>query len=106
MLGGDSLHLDLVFAVPRIDVVELLLARRPCIGDRGRVKRFWNSNDRMVLGDPQTQIVQFAPSCFGALDDRIFSNSNDRPEIKIVSNTALLIIDARMVDGIGINPAR
>ena len=45
MRRRDALHFDLVIAIARIHIVELLLIRRPCITHRRTVQRFRNPHD-------------------------------------------------------------
>src|ERR1700687_850551 len=49
MCGRDALHFDLVIAIARIHIVELLLARRPRINHRRAVQWFRNPHDRMFF---------------------------------------------------------
>jgi len=53
----DALHFDLVVAIARIHIVELLLTRRPRINRRRVVQRFGNPHDGVFFRNPQAQVV-------------------------------------------------
>src|SRR2546426_8014384 len=107
MRSRHALHFDLVIAIARIHIIELLLTGRPHIGHGGAVQRLRNSNDRALLRNPEPQIVQASPfpRAFHAGLTRCMNGySDNRPKVEIVTDTSGLIIDTRMADRIGINP--
>src|SRR5207302_4385223 len=102
-----ALHFNLVIAIARIHIIELLLAGRPHIGERRAVQRLRNSHDRMLLRNPEPQIVQASPfprAFYAGLTRCMNGHSDDRPKVEIVTDTSDLIVDTRMADRIGINP--
>ena len=103
MAGRDRFHLQLVLAILGIDVVELLLSRRTRIRRRCGIKRFGNVDDRTVFRNPESQLVQAAPTRFSKFRDCVDANGNNSPEIEIIPNTSKLVIDARMPDRIRID---
>src|SRR5208282_357369 len=52
MRRRDALHFDLVIAIARINIIELLLTRRPRINHRRAVQRFGNPHDGVFLRNP------------------------------------------------------
>ena len=107
MRGGDAFHLDLVFTIAGIDVIELLLPGRPRISNRRAVERFGNPQNAMFLRNPEPEIVKAAPPqalLESHFTRRLNRKANDRTKFEIVANTAGLIVDSRLTHGIGIDP--
>ena len=104
MSRRDALHLDLIFAVLRIDVIELFLACGTLIRNSCGVQRLGNPDDRKLLGDSQPQIVERVPSGLRAFLKGIVADCNNRSKVKVVPDTAWLVVDARLSDGIGVHP--
>ena len=52
MRRRDAFHFDLVIAIARIHIIELLLTRRPRIDRRRAVQRFGNPHDGVFFRDP------------------------------------------------------
>ena len=108
MRSGNLLHLDLVITITGIDILKLLLFNRTRFGIPRVVQRLGNSDDGMLLRNPQAQIIQAAPppivgnSYFPRCSK---GDSHDWSKIESVANTAPLIIDSRTIHCVGINPA-
>src|SRR5438067_10858195 len=88
------LHFDLVIAITRIHIIELLLTGRPHICDGRAVQRLRNSHDRVLLRNPKPQIVQASPSpgtIYAGLMRCMNGHSDDRPKVETVTDTSSLI---------------
>src|SRR5437763_1574887 len=57
MFGRNSLHFDLIIAILRIDIIELLLTCGPRIQNRCGIERLRNPDNRMPFRNTEPQIV-------------------------------------------------
>ena len=108
MRRRDALHFDLVVAIARIDIVELLLTRRTRISGRRGVHRLGNPHDGVFFRNPQPQIVESSPlpsAVDSGLSRSINRHGDDRAEVETVADAAALIVDTGMADRVGIDPA-
>jgi hypothetical protein len=102
VIRGDRLHLDLILPLPRIDIVELALAARTRIRLPGLGKRLGDADDRIRFRQTEPQVVDAAPPQFRAGRPRSLQNaaraghrhSDERPEIEVVPDAPLLVIDS------------
>jgi len=104
MCGGNALHFDLVFAVARIDVIEVRFAGGRFRNNRNCVHRLGQVDYRPTLGGSQPQVVPAAVVRGYAIGRDAFRKSrycrttqyNQVTEIEIVADTAGLIVNERV----------